>query len=254
MLDAFYISSIGLQVQAEQLNSVASNLANLGTPAFKRQSLDFSAILNRAPAGRSTDAVSQPDAKPNRLLHVDMTQGDLRASGRPLDVAIGGVGFIEVELPGGSTGYSRAGALQVNAEGNLSLASGQALKADIRVPNGASDVQVQTDGRVTATLSGDRAPTLLGQIELVNFSNPESLQYRGDGIFTAPETGGEPIRARPGEEGMGQLLAGNLEGSNVNMVDEMVSMMLIQRVYELNSRVAQAADEMMGMSNNLRRG
>jgi flagellar basal-body rod protein FlgG len=254
MLDALYISAIGLQAQKEQLDAAASNLANVGTTAFKRQSIDFAAILDRAPAGHGIDALETADARPNRLLRLDLTPGEVRATGRSLDVAIVGAGFFEVELPGERNGYSRAGALQIDADGVLCLATGYALKADIRVPGGSSDVQILPDGNVTALLSGDAVPTVLGQIELATFDNPESLQYRGEGIFTVPDGSAEPLHARPGEQGAGELRAQSLEGSNVRMVDEMVSLLLMQRIYELNSRVAQVADELMGMSNNLRRG
>jgi len=256
MLDALYISAIGLQAQKQQLDTVASNLSNVNTPAYKRQSVDFSSVLDRSPMGQSvgTGTGASAEAKPGRMLRYDMAQGDLHPTGRPLDVAIGGVGFVEVDLPGGVTGYSRAGSLQVNAEGGLSLTNGFALKADIRVPGNAGDLQIQPDGSVTATLAGENASTVLGQIELVSFSNPEAMQYRGDGLFTAPAGSADPTRARPGQEGLGSLVAGNLEGSNVSLENEMVAMMLMQRVYELNSKVVQTADELMGMSNNLRRG
>jgi flagellar basal-body rod protein FlgG len=252
MLDALYIAAIGLQAQKEQLDALANNLANLGTTAFKQQSVDFSSILDRAPAARGTDAVATADARPNRLLQTDLAQGEVHATGRPLDVAIVGPGFFEIELPNQQVGYSRAGALQVNADGVLGIANGQALKADIRVPNGASDVHVLPDGSVRALLPGDAVSTVLGQIELTTFQNPELLQYRGEGVFVAPE-GMDSTRLRPGEEGSNQLSVRSLEGSNVRMTDAMVSLMLMQRIYELNSRVAQVVDEMIGMSNNLRR-
>lgn len=253
MLDALYISAIGLQAQKEQLDVLANNLSNAGTTAFKRQSVDFSAILDRAPASRGVDAVSTADARQNRMMRVDLSQGEVRVTGRPLDLAIAGPGFLEIELPGNKTGYSRAGTLQINSEGGLSLASGHTLKADVRVPGGASGVEVLADGSVVATLSGDADPTVLGQLELAVFQNPESLQYRGDGVFMAPDDSAEPMRTRPGENGSGVLAVRSLEGSNVRMTDEMVSLMLMQRVYELNSRVAQIADELMGMTNNMRR-
>lgn len=253
MLDAFYIAAIGLQAQKAQLDAMAGNLANIGTPAFKRQSVDFSAILDRAPVvGQGTGAVRSGTDVSNRLLRFDMKSGDVRATGRALDIAIAGTGFFEVELPGEATGYSRAGSLRINADGALSLASGYPLKADIRIPIDASAVRILPDGSVIATLSADREPTTLGQIELALFANPELLQYRGEGVFTALDSD-EPRRARPGEEGAGELAVNSLEGSNVNMTDEMVSLMLMQRIYELNSRIAQAADEMIGMSNNMRR-
>lgn len=252
MLNALYISAIGLQAQKEQLDAVADNLANVGTTAFKRQSVDFSAILDRAPAGQRIDTPSTADARPNRLLRVDLTAGEVHSTGRPLDVAIVGAGFLQVELPDDKTGYSRTGSLQPNVDGGLSLPSGHPLKADVRIPGDATNVQVLADGSVVATLSGDTALTVLGQIELATFPNPESLQYRGEGVFTAPDDL-EPTLARPGEEGTSPLAVKSLEGSNVQMTDEMVSLLLMQRVYELNSRVAQVADELMGMSNNMRR-
>jgi flagellar basal-body rod protein FlgG len=254
MLDALYISAIGLRSQQDQLDVIAGNLSNINTPAFKRRSADFSSLLDRAPARAEAGSAMSAQPRPNRVALTDLSPGDLKPTGRALDVAIAGAGFFEIELANGETGYARTGSLHVNAEGGLSLASGHPIKVDLRVPAGASNVEIRDDGTVTATLMGDRDATVLGQLELANFANPERLQYRGEGVFTAPEGGAEPVRARPGEEGTGRLLAGNLEGSNVRMVDEMVSLMLMQRVYELNSRVAQVADELMGMTNNLRRG
>jgi flagellar basal-body rod protein FlgG len=189
-----------------------------------------------------------------RRLRADLTEGAVHATGRPLDVAIDGSGFLEVELSDGRSAYSRAGSLQVSSDGVLSLASGQPLKADIRIPTGAAGVQVLADGSVIATLPGDSSTTILGQIELTTFANAELLEYRGDGIFTSPENNPEPTRSRPGEDGTRPLLMQSLEGSNVDMTDEIVSLTLVQRIYELNSRVAQTADELMGMANNLRRG
>jgi len=253
MLDALYISAIGLRAQQEQLNAVANNFANISTTAFKRQSVDFSAILDRAPAASGSGAITTAAARPNGLLRIDSTPGQVHATGRLLDVAIIGTGFFEVELPDGKTGYSRAGSLQINSDGGLSLSGGQALKVDLRIPNGANDVQVQADGTVTATLSGDANATVLGQIELATFTNQEALQYRGDGVFAVAEGSSvDPTRARPGEEGTQLLAIRSLESSNVNMTNEIVSLTLLQRIYELNSRVAQTADELMGMANNLR--
>jgi flagellar basal-body rod protein FlgG len=253
MLDALYISAIGLRAQQALLDATANNFANLNTTAFKGQSVDFSAILDRAPALSATDPGSTADARPNSLQRFDMTQGEVHATSRPLDIAIVGPGFLEVELSDNKTGYSRAGSLQVSADGGLSLASGQALKADVRIPTGATAVQIQADGSVTAQLPGESTPKVVGQIELATFANTGVLQYRGDGIFVAPEGTADPTRSRPGEGGTEPLATQSLEASNVNMTDEMVSLTLMQRVYELNSRVAQVADELMGMANNLRR-
>jgi flagellar basal-body rod protein FlgG len=252
MLDALYISAIGLQAQKEQLDALASNLSNLSTPAFKRQSVDFAAILDRAPARQGLDAVGDGQLRPGRVVRIDQRQGELQATGRALDVAIVGPGFLEIALPGERTAYTRSGSLRIDADGALTAANGYPLTVDVRVPEGSNDLRIAPDGSVTAVLAGDSAPTLLGQIELAQFANPEALRYRGEGVFEAPADV-EPVRVRPGEEEHEPLVVGSLEGSNVNMTDSMVSLLLMQRIYELNSRVAQVADEMLGLSNNMRR-
>lgn len=255
MMDALYISAVGLQAQKAQLDAVAGNFANAGTTAYKRQAVDFASALDRVAAA----AAGGPDASPGsasaggRVLRFDLAQGELRATGRPLDVAIAGPGFVEVELDDGRVGYSRLGALQLSDDGLLALPSGVPLKADVRVPAGATGLEIRPDGSVAARLDGDGESSPLGQIEMVQFANPQSLVYRGEGVFVPREGAAEPLRARPGEEGGGRLMAGQLEGSNVRMVDEMVSLLLMQRVYELNAKVVQAADELMGLTNNLRR-
>jgi flagellar basal-body rod protein FlgG len=253
MLDSLYIAAIGLQAQKERLDALANNLANTGTTAFKRQSVDFAALLDRAPRITGAEATSSVDSRAGRVLRVDVSQGEVHSTGRALDVAVVGAGFIEVQLPGEQTGFTRVGALQIDGDGQLCLPSGQALKNDIRIPNEARGVEVLPDGSVVGKISTDLEPTVLGQIELALFANPEALEYRGEGIFTArPDM--EPIRVRPGEEGSAELAVRSLEGSNVRMTDEMVSLMLMQRAYELNSRVVQVADELMSLSNKLRSG
>ncbi len=259
MFDAIYISAVGLEAQKQQLDAAANNLANVGTTAFKRQRVDFSALLDRAPASPAAElAAGASDASNTKLspaqrLRVDLAQGELHATGRALDLAVQGAGFIEVENGSGTGLYTRGGSLQINADGLLALPDGRTLKADISVPPGASQLEIRGDGSVLALLPGDRAATVLGQIDLVTFTNPESLEYQGAGLFVARAGSSEPLRSRPLEDGAGKLVSGSLEASNVSMVDEMVSLMLMQRVYELNSKVLQAADELTGMANNLRR-
>jgi flagellar basal-body rod protein FlgG len=251
MMNALYISAIGLQAQKEQLDAIAANFSNASTPAYKRRSVDFAAVLDRGGAVRAAEP--EGDVRPVRALRFDLAQGDLRPTGRALDVAISGSGFLEVDLGGGASGYSRGGALRVNADGLLTLASGHVLKADVRVPAGATDVSIDAAGQVSALLEGDRAPTVLGQLELASFPNSEALEYGGEGLFLPRAGSDQPVRSRPGETAVGRLVPGSLEGSNVRMVDEMVSLMLMQRVYELNTKVVQAADELMALTNSIRR-
>lgn len=252
MFDAIYISAVGLEAQKQQLDTAANNLANASTTAFKRQRVDFSALLDRMPARSAADGIGTSVAV-QRRVRVDLAQGELHATGRALDLAVQGAGFLEVENGNGLGTYSRGGALQINPDGQLALADGRALKADIRVPRGATQLQIRADGTVLASIPGDTSNAVIGQIDLVTFNNPESLEYHGEGLFVARSDASEPVRLRPTEDGAGKLVSGSLEASNVSMVDEMVSLMLMQRVYELNAKVMQAADEMTGMTNNLRR-
>jgi len=253
MLDGLYIAAVGLEAQQRQLDAAANNFANMSTTAYKRQSVDFSAILDRATTGVGVPADStRVQAAPVNVTHLDLSPGSVHATGRALDVAIQGPGFIEVNLPDQRTGYSRGGSLQINVDGGLSLAGGQALKADIRIPNGAANLQIQSDGSVTASLPGEATTKVLGQIDVVTFTNPDALVYTGNGVFTAPDAIAEPTRAIPGQHGTQLLAPQSLEASNVDMTTEIVSMTLVQRTYQLNSRVAQVADELMGMANNMR--
>ena len=253
MLDALYIAAVGLEAQQQQLSSAANNFANMSTTAYKRQSVDFSAILSRMDAGVATDSISPTATASASMTRFDLTPGTVHTTGRPLDLAIQGAGFIEVELPDDKIGFSRGGALQINSDGGLSLPSGQALKVDIRVPNGATNVQILPDGSVTAFLQNQTTARVLGQIDLVTFANPDVLTYSGDGIFTLPDqSSSEPARTVAGTDGTQPFAPQSLESSNVDMTNETIAMTLIQRVYELNSRVAQIADELMGMSNNMR--
>jgi flagellar basal-body rod protein FlgG len=258
MLKSLYVSALGLQAQKEQLDAIATNFTNANTTAYKRRSVDFSALLDRSSlAGQAEMPAGEPDSarRATRTVRFDLAQGDVRATGRALDVAIVGAGFLEVDLGSGSTGYSRGGSLQVNADGLLTLSTGRVLKADIRVPTGTSALEVNADGRVSGVLEGDQTPSVLGQLSLVSFANPEALEYLGEGLFVPRLEGvNEATTLRPGEQGGARLAPRSVEGSNVRMVDEMVAMMLMQRVYELNTRVIQAADEMMSLTNSIRRG
>lgn len=254
MNDAIRIAAIGLQAQRSQLDVVAQNITNANTAAFKRQRLEFGALLDPSANARAPSSTEETGkiSHAMRIMH-DLTPGELRATGSPLDVAIAGPGFIEIDLDNNRTGLIRGGALKISEEGVLVTSDNLPLKADIRIPEGATQIEITRAGDVRAILRGDKIPTVLGQIELVSFPDSESLDYLGNRIFAATSAAGQALRARPGEDGSGELRSGYVETSNVKLVDEMVSMMLAQRVYELNSKVAQIADEMMSLTNNLRR-
>jgi flagellar basal-body rod protein FlgG len=179
--------------------------------------------------------------------------GELKKTESPLDVAIRGDGFLEVTMPDGSSAYTRGGSLKVNKDGLLATQAGYPLRPAIAVPDNAQSVVIGADGRVLVRLANQTAPIEAGQLELVRFANAGALAAQGDNLYRASESSGEAIAARAGEEGAGTLAQGFLEGSNVKMVDEMVNLMLAQRAYEASVKVVQAADEMLGLVNNLRK-
>ncbi|MDF0606918.1 flagellar basal-body rod protein FlgG [Neisseriaceae bacterium TC5R-5] len=259
MIDALYIGASGMFAQQSSLETVANNLANMNTPAFKRSQAVFADMLYRESALSSplADSKLQPVhlGLGTRISSIDkvFSQGELHETSAGLDVAISGDGFVEVQQLDGSPAYSRAGTLRVNEEGLLALANGLALNPPISVPPEAKGLQISRNGTVSVVMANDSEPMELGQIELHMFNSPAALQPRGDGLYLATELSGSAQPGKPGEEGRGVLAQGFLEGSNVSMADELVNLMMAQRAFEASSKVIQAADEMLAMSNNLRR-
>jgi flagellar basal-body rod protein FlgG len=180
------------------------------------------------------------------------TQGDLSSTGNPLDFAIQGNGFFQILLPSGQVGYTRTGSFQPDAQGNLVTPNGDALQPAINVPSSATNITVGRDGTVSATLPGQTQAQQVGVIQLAMFQNPGGLNSVGNNIYLPTTASGEPIVGNAGSsDGLGTIQQGMLEQSNVNVVDEFVSMILAQRAYESNSRVIKAADEMLQQLNQL---
>lgn len=264
MLDALQIAATGMQAQQLHVDTIANNLANTSTPAFKRARVVFHDLVSRGlppPSGAAGTAAGD-DVAPaaGQVQGVGVTsvlrqfeQGELRRTDNPLDLAIQGEGFLEVLLADGSRAYSRGGSLKVNADGLLALASGPVLSRQITLPEGASGLAIEADGRVQARPQGAAKALEYGQIELVRFASPTALVALGDGLYRASAESGEPIGGRMADEPASLLRQGHLEASNVKLVDEMVGLMVAQRAYEASVKVAQAADEMLAMVNGLRK-
>ncbi len=251
MLNSFYVSALGMQAQKSQLDVVSNNLANANSAGYKRERVDFSALLDRQVNQVASDNAVK--STPLSSVHRDLSQGELRATDSVLDLAVNGQGLFEIALPDDKVGYVRGGSLKINADGYITTAAGQLLKSDVRIPATASGLTIDANGVVAAKLGNDTRPTELGRLQLVQFANLDALNYLGNGVFSAPE-GVEPaIKGYPQEDGLGAISSSALEMSNVKLVDEMVSLMMAQRVYELNAKVAQASDELMSMTNSLRR-
>jgi flagellar basal-body rod protein FlgG len=180
------------------------------------------------------------------------TEGTLAQTGNPLDLAIEGHGFLEIETAAGDRVYTRAGQLHVDNEGYLATVNGGRLAGNIQIPPDAKHVAIDPTGQVSATLGTDTNPTVIGQIQLAVFASPEALQSVGDNAYVPTRESGDPSLGKPGDAGFGNLQQGVLEQSNVNMVQAMTALVLAQRSYQLNARVLQAADQVLDTINNLR--
>jgi flagellar basal-body rod protein FlgG len=181
-------------------------------------------------------------------------QGDFNSTGNPLDLTIAGQGFFQVSLPTGEIAYTRSGTFHLDAQGNVVTADGNPIQPGLTIPTGASSITIGSDGTVSVTQAGQTAAQQVGQIQLALFPNPGGLNSIGKNLFLATTASGDPIVGTPGgTEGLGGIEQGVLEGSNVNVVEEFIQMIMAQRSYEANSRVVSAADQMFQELNSLAR-
>jgi flagellar basal-body rod protein FlgG len=251
---ALYVSKTGLSAQDKQLHTISNNLANASTVGFKRDRAVFEDLLyqiQKQPGGMA----NRDNELPSGLqlgtgvriagTNKQFTEGSLQVTEQTLDVAIDGRGFLQVLMPNGDTSYTRNGQLQLNSEGQFVNSSGLLIEPAVTVPEGFNKVTIGTDGVVNAYQDGDPNPTQIGDITLVDFVNPSGLQGIGGNLFLQTAASGDPISNTPGEDGMGSILQGTLENSNVDIVEEMVNMITTQRVYEMNSKVVSTADQML---------
>ncbi|HSD40187.1 MAG TPA: flagellar basal-body rod protein FlgG [Rhodocyclaceae bacterium] len=254
MNPAMWISKTGVQAQDAKLQAIANNLANVNTVGFKRDRVVFEDMfyqVEQQPGAQRDNATNSPIGvqlgNGTRLVGTQkvFTTGALQTTGQSLDVAIVGNGFLQVQMASGDTAYTRAGQLQVNADGRLVTAQGFALQPEITVPANATAITIGENGMVSATVAGNPAPTQLGQLTLASFVNPAGLVAMGDNLYQETAASGAPTEGNPGEEAFGKLKQGALEGSNVQVVEEMVDMIAAQRTYEMNTKVLSAADNMM---------
>lgn len=261
MFRALYTAASGMTAQQMNLDNVANNLANSSTAGFRRRRLQFEDLLYQnlimpgaAATQQTTIAAGLQVGLGTRAAasEIIQLQGDFSATGNPLDLTIQGTGFFQLTLPSGELAYTRSGAFQLDAQGNVVTADGNPLTPSIAVPPNATSVTVGSDGTVTVTTPGQTTAQQVGSIQLASFPNPGGLNSVGQNLFLATTGSGDPIVGTPGgSEGLGTIEQGYLEQSNVDVVEEFVQMILAQRSYEASSRVVQAADEMLQELNNL---
>jgi len=258
MLDALYIGASGMHAQQMNMDVTANNLANVNTPGFKKSSVTFEDLMYRGvgPAGEifATDNGMRLGSG-TAIANTDkvFSAGDLKPSDSPYDLAIRGQGFFEVVMPDGSMGYTRDGALKVNQDGMLSTISGHPLSDLIQVPPDARQLIVQEDGQVLVKVPNQTDLVPVGQINLANFVNPGGLEPVGNNLYAANDKSGDSLKGAPGTGSYGAIAQNYTEASNVKLIEEMVNLVMAQRAYEINSKVVQASDDMLRISNSLYR-
>jgi flagellar basal-body rod protein FlgG len=254
MIRSLWIAKTGMEGQQTKLDAISNNLANVGTNGFKRGSVSFEDLMYqnlRSAGAASSDQSSLPTGLQVGLgvrvaaASRNFSQGSVQQTSSRFDMAIQGNGFFQIQMPDGSTGYTRDGSFQVDANGQLVTNAGFQVMPGITVPANASSFDVDKDGTVSVSLPGQTAKQVLGQIQLSSFVNPAGLEARGGNIYTETAATGTPNTAAPGTSSHGTLLQGAVEGSNVNVVEELVNMIATQRAYELNSKAIQTSDQML---------
>ena len=264
MNDALYIAATGMQTQQLAVDTIANNMANASTPGYKSGRVNFQELMYRdavTHTGASASAADPQSSEPGIVqgsgvgvssLLKSFAPGTLTATTNPLDLAIKGDGFIEVQQADGSTAYWRGGTLQVTSDGWLATSTGQLIKPQIRVDKDAASLVIGTDGKVSTQPPGGQA-VQLGQLTMHVFANESGLKPLGDALYQPTDASGDATTVRTTDVGAGTFVQSASEASNVVLVDEMVNLMMAQRAYEMNLKVIQTADDMIGMSNNLKK-
>lgn len=256
MSGALEVSMIGMRAQQRALETVAGNISNINTPAYKRVDLRFSELVGTAfvdpvknAPRRQSDVVAGVASWTQPLLD---TQGQIDQTGNPQDLAIDGVGFIELLGPGGKTLLWRGGSIRVMEDGVLATAAGQQLKAGITVPLDATALRIDADGKVFANQPVTPGETQIGEIALTKVIDPAAIERLDGGVYLLNDEAGVMV-GTAGEDGLGHLVQASLERSNVDLNSEMIALLIAQRAYSANAQVAKAADEFYGIANGLRR-
>jgi flagellar basal-body rod protein FlgG len=256
MINSLWISKTGMEAQQMQLDTISNNLANVSTTGFKRSNVAFEDLMyqNLRQVGSASSEQSQLPTGLQLGTGVrvvgtarQFTQGNVQQSSNNLDVAIQGNGFFQVTMPDGSIGYTRDGSFKVNAQGQVVTSNGFAVANGITVPANAENLVISADGNVTASIkeNGRMVERQIGTIALASFINPAGLEPRGQNMYIETAASGQPNTGTPGLNGMGSLMQGYLETSNVNVVQELVTMIQTQRAYEMNSKAIQTSDQML---------
>ena len=264
MSRALFIAATGMKAQQINMDVIANNLANVNTAGFKRGRADFEDLLYQTlrPVGASSTASTEVPtgiylgygSRPVSTSKI-FSQGAYKPTGEWSDIAIEGEGFFQIQMPDGTTAYTRAGSFKLSSTGQVITPNGCPLLPNITIPANAirDSIYVGEDGTVNYKTAGATAPTTAGQIQLAQFLNPAGLEAVGSNLYKESLTSGTPTIGTPGQNGLGATVGGSLEASNVEIVDELVGMIVGQRAYEINSKAIQAADQMLQTATEIKR-
>ena len=259
MNQALWVAKTGLDAQQTRMSVISNNLANTNTTGFKQDRASFEDLLYqqvRQPGGSSSAQTQLPTGLQLgtgvRVVATakNFSQGGQQQTGRALDVMVNGRGFFEVMMPDGSSAYTRDGTFQINAQGELVTNSGYPVQPGIQIPEGAQSLTIGSDGTLSVQMSGQAASVEIGSLTLTDFINPAGLQAKGENLFLETTASGPAQNGTPGLNGLGSVVQGALEGSNVNVVEELVSMIETQRAYEMNAKAISTTDSMLGYLNS----
>ncbi|WRE36148.1 flagellar basal-body rod protein FlgG [Helicobacter pylori] len=262
MLRSLYSATLGMLAQQTHIDTTSNNIANVNTTGFKKSRADFNDLFYQAMqyAGTNTSNTTlSPDGmevglgvRPSAITKM-FSQGSPKETENNLDVAITGKGFFQVQLPDGTTAYTRSGNFKLDEQGNLVTSEGYLLIPQITLPEDTTQVNIGVDGTVSVTQGLQTTSNVIGQITLANFVNPAGLHSMGDNLFSITNASGDAIVGNPDSQGLGKLRQGFLELSNVRLVEEMTDLITAQRAYEANSKSIQTADAMLQTVNSLKR-
>ncbi|MBZ7987556.1 flagellar basal-body rod protein FlgG [Campylobacter canadensis] len=262
MLRSLYTAATGMIAQQTQIDTTSHNIANVNTMGYKKNRAEFADLMYQVMdyAGTSTSTTTKSPtgievglgARPNAITKI-FTQGYFKETGNDLDMVIAGNGFFQVQLPDGTTAYTRNGAFKLDSDGAIVNSDGYRLLPEMNVPEDALSISVGVDGTVSVIQAGNTEATQIGQIELVNFINPSGLHALGDNNFLETGSSGAPIAGVAGQNGLGQIKQHFVEMSNVQLVEEMTDLITGQRAYEANSKAITTSDEMLSIVNGLKR-
>ena len=261
MLKSLYTTATGMKAQQTMVDTIANNIANVNTAGFKRSQATFEDLLyltmqapglaqdasgTASPIGLQIGSGSRVSGS-NKIY----TAGVLEGSGRKLDIAVEGDGFYQVLLSDGTVGYTRDGQFMINADGKLTTAAGYLLQPEVTLAQDVTEVNIDSEGRVTVRTQGSSSVQQVAQVQLAKFINPSGLLAAGGNIVLETDASGTPITGHPGANGLGSLKQGFVERSNVEIVNELVSLIVAQRAYEVNSRAIQTSDQMLSVATSI---